>query len=204
VQSPIAPLFDLEARIISLLGVVGDEQINLLVDLLLRLDEESAKEITLYISSQGGDMVQALKLVDTLRMLRSSVTGVGLGLIEGAGVMLLASCSRRIVFSNTLVSTAGLWTIPLSHPDVRKPMGWGGGIDFDQTLTEKLRRQVDRAFEEGSQKMSGLLGKPDQPPQVLDAAEAIAANLADSIITGAERRLLKPLKQIVHVKSIAI
>jgi ATP-dependent protease ClpP protease subunit len=67
-----APLFDFEARVVNLLGRVGPAEINTVIDNLLRLDTDSAKKITVYISCQGGDIVEALKLVDTVGLLRLS------------------------------------------------------------------------------------------------------------------------------------
>ena len=194
-HSPVAPLLDFEGRIVSLLGTVGEVEINLLVDLLLRLDAESGKEITLYLSSQGADMVQALKVLDTLRMLRSSVTAVAFGLVDGAGVVVLAACPRRVVFPSVVLSTAGLWALPIPHPDLRQPMGLGVGSDPRHQFIAKVTQQVQEAFAAAPLKMPAILADAAQPPRLFNAEEAIEAGLADRIITGSERRLFKPVTE---------
>ena len=202
---PTATLLDYEARIVSLLGAIGEGEINLLIDLLLRCDSESGTDITLYLSSQGGDVLQALKVIDTLRLLRSHVTAVGLGLVEGAAVVVLAACPRRVVFPSVLISTAGLWALPMAHADLREPMGLGGGSDPRHQLLAKVQQQVERSFANAPQNLRSLLANPAQPPRLFNAAEAIEVGFADHIITGPQRRLLKPqTKKLSYAKSITL
>ena len=60
----IPSMDDYEARIVCLLGLVDQQSLNVLVDFLLRCDAENAREITLYVSCQGGDIIQSLKVLD--------------------------------------------------------------------------------------------------------------------------------------------
>src|SRR5277367_6427632 len=94
----LGPLADYDARIISLLGRIDASDINRVIDLLLRCDAASAAPITIFVSSQGGDIVEALKLIDTIGLLRAPLTVVGLGLVEGAGVMLIAAATQRVLY----------------------------------------------------------------------------------------------------------
>lgn len=200
---PIAPLIDFETRIVSLLGPITETDVNIVVDLLLRLDALNAKEITVYISAQGGDMLQALKLLDTLRLLRSPVTAVGFGLVEGAALVFLAGCGRRILFPSTILSSAGLWALPEMHGDIRQPIGLHSGVDSRQQLLVKLREQSTRAFAVSPGKIPGLLGDPDQLPKIFSARESVEFGIADFVVTGPERRFIKPTsKPIPYVTTI--
>jgi len=201
-HSLTAPLLDLEDRIVNLLGDIGEEEVNLLIDLLLRCDSESNREITLYISCKGGDLIQSLKLLDTLRILRSKVTAVGFGVIEGLGLLVLAACPKRLVFASTLFSTAGLWSLPTPHPDSRQTIGLGKGVDHRQLLAEKTQHQAESAFAALVRELPRFLVDPDLEYQLLNAHEALKAGLIDAIITSFDQRFPKiKSRKLTHVRS---
>jgi Clp protease len=171
--SVTAPLLDLDSRILSLLGNVGSEEVNLLIDFLLRADEKNAKEITLYVSSKGGDVIEGLKLIDTLRLLRAPVTAVCFGQVEGAGVILLAACAKRVLFSSALLSTGGLWALPQIHHENRHPIGIHGQVDVRQILLAKVKKQVEQAIVAMPGKIPSFLADATLPPRLFDAQETM-------------------------------
>jgi ATP-dependent Clp protease protease subunit len=188
----VATLHDYEARILSLLGTITELDVNHLVDALLRLDQESNKEITIYVSSRGGDILEGLKLIDAIRLMRSRVVCVALGLTEGAGVLLLTASSKRIMFPSAVVTTAGLWELPHQHRETRQPIGLHGEVDARQILISKIKKQVEQIIAEMPRKIPSFLADPTQPPRLFSAEESIEAGIADAIVTGAERQLIKP------------
>jgi ATP-dependent protease ClpP protease subunit len=104
----LGPFVDHNARVVSLLGRVGHAEIDALGDQLLRLDTARRKPITLYLSCQGGTVLDALKITDIFACVRSKVTAIGMGLVEGAGVIILACAAERILLPSAILSTAGL------------------------------------------------------------------------------------------------
>ena len=194
----IAPLCDYDARIVSLLGRIDTNDVNRVVDLLLRLDADSSAPITVFISCQGGDIVEGLKLLDTVQFLRSPLTAVGLGLVEGAGVLLLAAGSNRVLYPSVVISTAGVWDSPRLHDDGQRPIGLSTSSDLQGELRRQIVTRIGELNISPGRKLPALLAHPTSPPQILDAESAIRLGLADAIINGANRFLSKPKHS--HVK----
>ena len=197
----LGPLCDFEARIIGLLGRIDATDVNRVVDLLLRFDASSAKPITVFVSCQGGDIVEGLKITDTLGLLRAPLTAVGMGLIEGAGVLLLASAYQRILYPSAQICTAGLWDLPHLHETARRGMGLHQGSDVGDQLITQLSARVKKLTAARDSRFPGLLANSKALPQVFDAPTAIEMGLADSIIEGPLRNLSKPkMKTNTHAK----
>lgn len=74
-----------------LIGDVDEEMTALAVKALIALDADSAKPVTIYISSYGGEVPEALSIIDTARAMRSSVDTVAMGKCMSAGAI-MASC----------------------------------------------------------------------------------------------------------------
>jgi ATP-dependent protease ClpP protease subunit len=181
-------LFEYEARILSLLGRIDHAQVDLAVDQLLRCDADSDKDITVFLSCQGGNLIEGLKLVDTVGLLRSRLTAISLGLIEGAAVLLLASAHQRVLFSSTLVSTAGLWDLPQLHPQTRPGIGLHQTPSIGDQLRSRLMERLNHALRPSARQWEGLLD-PDAPPRILTASQCLELGLADAIVEGPNRIL---------------
>jgi ATP-dependent protease ClpP protease subunit len=184
----IAPLFDYEARILSLLGRIDPSQVDLAVDQLLRCDADSDDGITVFLSCQGGNLIEGLKLVDSIGLLRSRLTAVGLGLIEGAAVLLLASAHQRILFPSALVSTAGLWDLPDLHPQARSGIGLHQQASIRDQLRARLAERINQAMNLSGRRWECLLD-PETSPRILTAAQCLELGLADGIVEGPNRIL---------------
>jgi ATP-dependent protease ClpP protease subunit len=181
-------LFEYEARILSLLGRIDHSQVDLAVDQLLRCDADSDQDITVFLSCQGGNLIEGLKLVDTVGLLRSRLTAVGLGFIEGAAVLLLASAHQRILLPSALVCTAGLWNLPQLHPEARPGIGLHQPASIGELLRSRLTEQLDQAVNL-SERRWGCLLDPEASPRILTAAQCLELGLADAIVEGSSRIL---------------
>jgi ATP-dependent protease ClpP protease subunit len=181
-------LFEYEARILSLLGRIDYPQVDLAVDQLLRSDADSDQDITVFLSCQGGNLIEGLKLVDAVGLLRSRLTAIGLGLVEGAGVLLLVSAHQRILLPSVLVSTAGLWDLPQLHPQSRPGIGLHKQASIGDQLRFRLMERLDSALKASAQPWEHLL-HPDAPPRILTASQCLELGLADTIVEGPNRIL---------------
>lgn len=190
------PFHDVDARIVSLWGKIDTADINRVIDLLLRFDAASAKPVTIFVNCQGGDVSEGLKLIDTLSLLRSPVMTVGLGLIEGAGLLLLAAAQQRVLFPSAILSTSGLWDLPHLHEAAKRTMGLRHDAQIgDQLCARICGRMTDLVTAVGS-KLPSLLADQNAPPQIFDATAAIRVGLADAIIHGPHRLLVKPKSKL--------
>jgi Clp protease len=190
-----APLFDYESRILCLLGPVEPPDFDLLVDQLLRLDAESEHNITLFVSSQGGTMVEALKVIDTIGLLRCKLTVVGFGLVEGAGVLLIACAHQRILFPSAVVSTAGVWDLPQLHAQARAGIGLNSQPSLDDELCRCLSPRIAEVLISAKRSSVFPLFKPSTAARLFTSQECLDLDLADAVIEGPRRLLNKYLKR---------
>lgn len=85
----------LKDRIIFLGSDVNEHTANLVVAQLLFLDNEnSKKDIFLYINSPGGSVYDALAIYDTMQYVKSDVQTVGIGVQASAAAFLLSSGAK--------------------------------------------------------------------------------------------------------------
>ena len=197
----LGPLCDYEARIVSLLGKIDTTDINRVVDLLLRCDAASPDPITIFVSCQGADVIEGLKLADTIGLMRSPVTAVALGWVEGAGILLLAVATKRIVYPNCILSTGGLWDLPFMHPTVRAGMGLHHASRAGDRLDLQVAERMHELVVNSGNKLPSFLADPNAEPQLFDASATIRVGLADAIIDGPLRLLKKAKTKInLHAK----
>jgi ATP-dependent Clp protease protease subunit len=185
-----------------LVGPLSGQDIYGLIDNLLRLDATSRKPITLWISCQGGSIIDTLTVCDTLALLRSPIQTVGLGYVEGTGLALLASGTERVIYSSLMASTHALWSLPSDHPGSRTI-----GIRKTQNQTEpfmaQLIKSMARVVAESKGRFPSFLADPNVPDQIMDATTIIEQGIADGMISGSAR-VITNRKQNNHVKTLSI
>jgi ATP-dependent Clp protease protease subunit len=96
----------LKDRIIFLGSDVNEHTANLIVAQLLFLDnEDSNKDIFLYINSPGGSVYDALAIYDTMQYVKSDIQTVGIGVQASAAAFLLSSGTKgkRFILPNATV-----------------------------------------------------------------------------------------------------
>ena len=189
----ISPFFDYEGRVVSLLGRIDSSHVDVLADQFLRLETESDEPITLYISSTGGNLIDALKIVDVMNTLQSHVTAIAMGLVQGAGVLVFATASERLILPNALLATTGLWTMP--GLELTPPSGFGSlGSHPRETLRTYLDAQVDNL---DSPSVVRLVREAAETPRLFTAKQAIAVHLADAMAPARKTiDLPKPLRHV--------
>lgn len=96
----------LKDRIIFLGDQVDEHTANLVVAQLLFLDnQDSTKDIYLYINSPGGSVYDALAIYDTMQFVKADVQTVGIGVQASAAAFLLSSGAKgkRYILPNATV-----------------------------------------------------------------------------------------------------
>ena len=96
----------LKDRIIFIGEDVSPHTANLIVAQLLFLDnEDSNKDIFLYINSPGGSVYDALAIFDTMQYVKSDIQTVGIGIQASAAAFLLSSGTKgkRFMLPNASV-----------------------------------------------------------------------------------------------------
>jgi len=96
----------LKERIIFIGGPVTMELANSVVAQLLHLEQEdSEKDITLYINSPGGVIDAGMAMIDTMNFIKPDVSTVCIGMAASMGAMILSQGAKgkRFVLPNSRV-----------------------------------------------------------------------------------------------------
>lgn len=82
-----------DAGVHFLVGDIEDENINEAVKWLVyeNIGFDPNKTLTLYVNSQGGDLYQALGLIDMMRNSRLPIRTIGYGSVMSAGFLIVAA-----------------------------------------------------------------------------------------------------------------
>ena len=84
----------LKDRIIILTGEITDDSANIIVAQLLYLDSINHNDISIYINSPGGSVTAGLAIYDTMKIIKSDVETIGVGMSASMGAFLLSSGTK--------------------------------------------------------------------------------------------------------------
>jgi len=168
-----------ESRSVYLWGVVDDKSARDVVSKMLLLDaDKPGEEIKFYINSPGGVVTSGMVMYDTMRMIKSPVSTICMGLAASMGSILLSGGKKgkRFIY-------------PSGEVMIHQP-SLGGFIKGVSTDLEIQARQTKRVKDLGAKILAENCGKSVE--QILkdfdrdywmDAEEAIAYGIVDKTIT---------------------
>jgi len=85
----------LKERIIFLSGPIEDDVANIVIAQLLFLqNEDTKKDISLYINSPGGSVTAGLAILDTMNYIKPDVSTMCVGLAASAASVILSAGTR--------------------------------------------------------------------------------------------------------------
>ncbi len=167
----------LEDRIIFIGEDINPHTANVVVAQLLHLaNEDSDKDIHVYINSPGGSVYDGLAIIDTMNFIKPDVATYGIGLQASFGAVLLANGAK-----------GKRHLLPNSRVMMHQPHGGLQGQITDQEISlregVKLKELlIDIMAKNTGQKRSKI--KTDMERDFwLDAKEAVEYGLVDSVIT---------------------
>ncbi|OHA98387.1 MAG: ATP-dependent Clp protease proteolytic subunit [Candidatus Zambryskibacteria bacterium RIFCSPHIGHO2_12_FULL_38_34] len=102
----------LKERIIFLTGPIDDDVANIVIAQLLFLqNEDSKKDISLYINSPGGSVTAGLAILDTMNYIKPDVSTMCVGLAASAASVILSAGTKgkRFVLPNSEVMIHQPW-----------------------------------------------------------------------------------------------
>jgi len=167
-----------ETRSVYLWGVVDDKSAKDVVSKLLLLDSDKpGQEIKFYINSPGGVVTSGMVMYDTMRMIKSPVSTICMGLAASMGSILLSGGvkGKRFIYPNGEVM--------IHQPSL------GGQIQGVSADLEIQAKQTQRVKEMGAKILAANCGKTfDQIMKDfdrdywMDAKEAIGYGIVDGTI----------------------
>ncbi len=167
-----------EKRSVYLWGVVDDKSAREIVSKLLLLDaDKPGEEIKLYINSPGGVVTSGMVIYDTMKMIKSPVSTICMGLAASMGSILLSGGvkGKRFIYPHGEVM--------IHQPSI------GGHIQGVSTDLEIQAKQTRRVKEIGATILAENCGKTIEQIMKdfdrdywMDADEAIKYGIVDKQI----------------------
>lgn len=166
----------LKDRIIFVSGEFNDVMANSIVAQLLFLHStDPGAEIQMYINSPGGSVYSMFAIYDTMQHISPDIRTIGLGTVASAGSFILAAGTKgkRQLLKNTDVM-------------IHEFSGGAGGKanDIFNTVTKlkKLYANMAKYYVDFTGQSLKKIKKDMERDYWLDAKEAVAYGLADSVI----------------------
>jgi ATP-dependent Clp protease protease subunit len=166
----------IEQRKVFLWGVVDDRSAKDITSRLLFLDAtDPGKEITFYINSPGGVVTSGMVIYDTMKMIKSPVSTVCMGMAASMGSILLSGGQKgkRYIF-------------PHGEVMIHQPSGGGQGTSAD---LEIMAEQIRKIKELGARILADNCGQPfDKIMKDFDrdywmnAEESVAYGIVDGVL----------------------
>lgn len=167
----------LDDRIILLTGPIDDAVAALVCAQLLYLDsEDSEKDISLYINSPGGSVSAGLAILDTMNFVRADVATICMGTAASMGAVLLTAGQKGKRF-----------VLPNAEVMIHQPLGGTQGQASDMVIElkhmEKLKTRLYNILAQATGKTFEEINRACDRNNWMDADEAIAYGLADTVVT---------------------
>lgn len=138
----------LKERIIFLSGPIDDDVANIVIAQLLFLqNEDSKKDISLYINSPGGSVTAGLAILDTMNFLKPDVSTVCVGMAASAASVILSAGAKGKRFA-----------LPNSEVMIHQP--WSEGVGGQATDIEIRAKHIIKTRETLNKILSANTGKP--------------------------------------------
>lgn len=168
----------LEQRKIYLWGQINDDTARQIVERLLYLDTiGSHKDIYLYINSPGGVITSGMAVYDTMKMIKSDVATVCMGLAASMGALLLCggASGKRFVFPHSRIMIHQ----PLISGQIIAP---AVDIKIQAEEIRKIRDELNRIIADSTKRSLEQVEMDTDRDYYLNAKEAIEYGIVDKII----------------------
>lgn len=188
----------LKDRILILSGQVNDEMANVLIAQMLFLaNQDSEKDITIYINSPGGSVSAGLAIFDSMQFVPCDVSTVCFGMAASMGAFLLGSGTKGKRKS-----------LPNARVMIHQPLGGAGGQAADIEIQAKeilfLRDVLNTYLCDFTGKSMEQMEKDCDRDYFMTPEEAVEYGLIDAVVeTRSWPRLQKPPKPSMEADEAA-
>ena len=162
-------------RIIFLGSDIDANVANIVNAQLLWLDSLNHNDITIYINSPGGSIVDGLAIYDTMHMIKSDVRTICMGLGASMGSILLSGGTK-----------GKRQALPHSKILIHQPLGGAKGQASDITIIceeiNKYKKELYRILSENTGQSIKKIEKDADRDFYMTAEEALDYGIIDSII----------------------
>ena len=170
--------FFFESRSIQLWGPVDDRSAKDIVNKLLLLDaDKTGEEIKFLINSPGGMVTSGMVIYDTMRMLKSPVSTICMGLAASMGSVLLSGGTKgkRFIFPHGEVM--------IHQPSIGGHyQAVSADLEIQAIQTKKTKEIAARILAENCGKKFDQVMKDFDRDYWMDANEAIKYGIVDHLV----------------------
>ncbi|GAB4376896.1 MAG: ATP-dependent Clp protease proteolytic subunit [Salibacteraceae bacterium] len=177
-ERPLIGKKQLESRMVFLWGGVNDDTARYVIDRLLYLDAvKPGEEIKFFINSPGGYVTSGLAIYDTMRMLKSPVSTICMGLAASMGSILLSGGTKgkRKIFPHGKVM--------IHQPSLGGFQGTASDIEIQTNEIIKTRELSAKILAENCGQKVEKVMKDFNRDYWMNAEESIEYGIVDEIQT---------------------
>ena len=165
-------------RSVHLWGIVDDKSARDVVSKLLLLDaDKSGEEIKFYINSPGGVVTSGMVIYDTMRMIKSPVSTICMGLAASMGSILLSGGvkGRRLIYPHGEVM--------IHQPSLGGHIqGVSADLEIQARQTQRVKEIGARILAENCSKTVERIMKDFDRDYWMDSKEAVEYGIVDKVI----------------------
>lgn len=168
----------LEDRIIYIGGPITDDKADdVVAQLIVLANMDSARDATIYVNSPGGSMSALTAIVDAMDLVSCDVSTLCVGQATGAAAVIVAAGTKgkRALLPNS--------TLVLHQPEMGN--SWGKATEIEIQANEMARKRgwLEELLAERTGQPRDRLHRDLENHVYLPADQALEYGLADSIVT---------------------
>lgn len=168
----------LKDRIVFLGGPIDDAVANTIIAQLLFLDnEDSGKDIKIYINSPGGSVTAGLAIMDTMNYVKSDISTIVVGMAASMGAFLLAAGTK-----------GKRYALPNAEVMIHQVLGGAQGQATDIKIHAERILQMKASLNEMLAKNTGQdlkkVTEDTERDKFMTAMEAKKYGIVDKVIGG--------------------
>ena len=165
----------LKDRIIFISGEINDDTASLVISELLYLDSINHNDISIYINSPGGSVTAGLAIYDTMKIIKSDVETIGVGMSASMGAFLLSSGTKgkRCILENAEV---------MIHEILGGAQGQATEIQIQADRILHLREKLNKLLAKNTNQTLKKINNDTKRDHYMDAEEAMNYGIVDKIL----------------------
>jgi ATP-dependent Clp protease protease subunit len=166
----------LKENIIFLSGPIDDHTANIVIAQLLFLQsEDPKKDISLYINSPGGNVTDAMAIMDTMQHVKNNVSTVCVGMAASAAAWILSSGEK-----------GKRYALPNAEVMIHQPLGGAQGQASDIEISAKriieMKKNLVDMMSKNTGKSAAQVEKDVDRDFFMTADEAKKYGIVDRVI----------------------
>lgn len=165
----------LKDRIIIINGEIDSSLSNSIVAQLLYLDSINNEDINLYINSPGGNVTDGFAIYDTMNLIKSDVSTIGMGMCASMAAFLLSSGKK-----------GKRYILPNCEVMIHQPLGGASGQATEIKIAAehilKMKEKLNKILSLNTNKDLQEIEADTDRDNYMSASESLKYGIVDKII----------------------